>query len=165
MIKAEIINASGEVILEGVFNDLSTANTWIDARFNNVKMGPKTDYTITTTDVTVEEGSKPLKSSRDVDIYDELFTVFRTKDSATATANYETWKDMKVTPSRYSSLGLKVDHQVNAADNTEIFSPGSALDTDQKIVDYATRKVEQAQEYGAWRMQRIQQYKDAKDAL
>ena len=53
----------------------------------------------------------------------------------------------------------------NYSGGTEIFDPGSALDTDQKIVDYATRKIEQAHEYAIWRMKRIQTFKNDKETI
>lgn len=94
------------------------------------------------------------------DVYDNLYLVFRTKRPETATAEYETWKHMKDNPDLYAGAGLKVDHQVNNADDSELFSPGSALDTAQKVQDFATRKIEQAHEYGVYRAGRIQQYKN-----
>lgn len=114
---------------------------------------------------TVQDAIETAYNSMKTDIYNELYEVFRTKEPATATAHYETWKKMKEAPTGYSSLGLKVDHQVNNADGTELFDPGSALDTDQKVVAYATRKVEQAEAYGVYRMQRLQQFQNEKAAL
>lgn len=95
----------------------------------------------------------------------KMYEVFRTLKADYATAEYETWQDMKKRPSAYSGLGLKVDHQINNVDETELFSPGSALDTDQKILDYATRKIELAEAYGTFRVQRIQQFKNEKEQI
>ena len=95
----------------------------------------------------------------------QMYEVFRTLKPEYATAEYNTWKDMLDRPAAYASLGLKVDHQVNATDNTEMFSPGSALDTAQKVLDFAQRKIQLAQVYGTFRMQRIQQFKDQKEQI
>ena len=99
------------------------------------------------------------------DIYDELYNVFRTRQPETATAEKETWDDMLLTPANYASLGLTVDHQLNNADGTELFSPGSALDTAEKITAYATRKLEQVRAYGPYRMQRKQQFYNERAAI
>lgn len=99
------------------------------------------------------------------DIYDELYKVFRTRQPETATAEKETWDDMLINAANYASLGLKVDHQLNNADGSELFSPGSALDTAQKIVAYATRKLEQVRAYGPYRMQRKQQFYDERATI
>ena len=99
------------------------------------------------------------------DVYSNLYDVFRTRKPETATAEYETWKHMKTNAALYAGKGLKVDHQVNKADATELFSPGSALDTEQKILDFATRKIEQAEAYGVYRAERIQQFKTEKEGI
>jgi|GEM_PF-6030386 len=96
------------------------------------------------------------------DIYDKMYEVFRTKSTDTANADHETWKLMAQNPSSYEGLGLKTSHQVDDSAGTELFSPGSALDTAEKITSYATRKIEQAEEYAVFRMQRKQQFIDSK---
>lgn len=95
----------------------------------------------------------------------KMYEVFRTLKPEYASAEYETWQDMVKRPSAYSGLGLKIDHQLNNVDDTELFSPGSALDTDQKITDFATRKVALAEAYGTFRVQRIQQFKNEKETI
>lgn len=94
-----------------------------------------------------------------------LYEVFRTIKPDYATAEYETWKDMKLRPASYAGLGLKIDHQLDNAQGTELFSPGSALDTAEKITQYATRKIELAEEYGTYRVQRIQQFKNERQQI
>ena len=99
------------------------------------------------------------------EVDEKMYEVFRTLKPEYASAEYETWQDMVNRPIAYASLGLKTDHQINNADGSELFSPGSALDTAQKITDYAARKIVLAQEYGTYRVQRIQQFKNAKAAI
>ena len=99
------------------------------------------------------------------DVYAQLYEVFRTRQPETATAEKETWDDMLVNPGNYSSLGLKVDYQLNNADDTELFSPGSALDTDAKITAFATRKLEQVRAYGPYRSQRKQQFYNERETI
>lgn len=99
-------------------------------------------------------------------IYDKLYEIFRTRNPETATAEHETWKDMLANPADYSSLGLVVDYQLMQADGTtELYSAGSALDTSQKITDFATRKLEQVREYGPFRAQKKQEYYTAKQNI
>lgn len=99
------------------------------------------------------------------EIFTEMYNVFRTNRSDSATANYQTWEKMVQSPSLYSGVGLKVDHQLNDSNGVELFNPGSALDTDAKITSYASRKIEQALAYGVFRMQRIQQFKNEREVI
>jgi len=110
----------------------------------------------------VEDDSRSAYQALETDIYDEMYKVFGTRRADTANADYETWKDMKVNASKYSGLGLKVRSQVDDSSGVELFSPGSALDTDGKIISYATRKVEQAEEYAVYRIKRKQEFMDSK---
>ena len=91
-----------------------------------------------------------------------MYEVFRTRNPETANADHETWKLMVASPAKYVSVGLKTSYQVDDASGTELFSPGSALDTEEKIVSYATRKIEQAEEYAIFRLQQKQQFIDSK---
>lgn len=95
----------------------------------------------------------------------KMYDVFRTLKPEYATAEYNTWKDMLDRPAAYASLGLKVDHQINNTDNSELFSPGSALDTAQKVLDFAQRKIQLAQDYGTFRMQKLQEFRNQKETI
>lgn len=99
------------------------------------------------------------------EVFEEMEKVFETSRADSATAYFETWKHMKENPSYYSSKGLKVSKQIMNADGTELFDEGALLDTDQKIIDFSSRKLELAYEYGIWRAERIQQFKDYKQSL
>jgi len=98
-------------------------------------------------------------------VYSQMSSIFYTKKSDSAAANYEMWKHMVANASLYSAKGLKAEYQLNNADATELYSPGSALDTDPKIVAYATRKLEEADEYIVWRSDRIQQFRNERDII
>ena len=95
----------------------------------------------------------------------KLYEVFRTLKPEYATAEWNTWNDMVKRPASYAGLGMKIDHQLDDAQGTELFSPGSALDTAEKITQYATRKIALAEEYGTYRVQRIQQFKNEKKQI
>lgn len=99
------------------------------------------------------------------EVYAEMERVFYTSKSDSATANYEMWKHMVANASLYTSQGLKAEKQLNNADDTELYSPGSALDTESKIVAYAERKIVEADNYIVWRSNRIQQFRNERDAL
>jgi hypothetical protein len=99
------------------------------------------------------------------EINDRMYEVFCTLKADHATAEYNTWKDMLDHPAAYASVGLKVNHQINNPDGSELFSPGSALDTVQKILDFAKRKIQLAHEYGVFRKQRLQQFYDQREKI
>lgn len=86
------------------------------------------------------------------DVLNEMLSVFGTTSTEVATANYETYKLMKSAPELFSSEGLKDDNNLD-------------LDTDQKVLDYASAKVSAIEAYGVYRIKRYQQYKDEIAAL
>lgn len=142
----------------GHWEDPITKTNWVEGWTHTFEdVTPAVDQTIIDVGVKYDEMTKA--------VYDQMFTVFYTRKSDSAIANYEMWKHMKDNPALYSSQGLKAEYQLDNADTTELFSPGSALDTDQKIIDYATRKLEQADEYVVWRSTRIQQFRNEKEAI
>lgn len=98
------------------------------------------------------------------DVYAKMKEVFGTSKSDSATAFFETWKDMKVSPNNYVGLGLKVREDI-FVNGVQLFDEGALLDTAQKVVDYATAKVNQALAYGVWRMQRIQQFETERSQI
>lgn len=80
------------------------------------------------------------------DVYSAMSLVFGTTNADSATAYEKTWTLMKDTPSDWSGLGLKDDL-------------GASLDTDAKVLAYATAKLAAVVEYGKWRMVRIEQFR------
>jgi len=86
------------------------------------------------------------------EIYNQMYVVFGTKNSESASAYYQTWLDMVASPASYSLSGLKDD--LNAA-----------LDTDQKVLDFANAKIADAKAFSLFRMQKIQVFKDYKGSL
>jgi len=95
-----------------------------------------------------------------VEVFAEMARVFYTTRSDSASANYEMWKHMVANAALYTPQGLKAESLLLNADATELYSAGSALDTDAKIVAYATRKIEEADAYIVWRSNRIQQFRN-----
>ena len=95
----------------------------------------------------------------------QMEALFLTKKTDSANANHETWKLMAETPSDYSGLGLKSDRVLLAADDTELFALGAALDSDTKIQTYADRLLVLTKEYAVWRASRLQTFRDDKAAL
>ena len=86
------------------------------------------------------------------DVYDEMYEVFGTNNADSAVAYERTWEMMKADPSAWSSLGLK-----------DIM--GNALDTEQKVLDFANNRIEAVVAYGKWRMQRIEQFRELKASI
>lgn len=100
------------------------------------------------------------------DVYGEMKTVFGTTKSDSASRNYETWKRMKEVPAMFSGEGLVSDRQLIASDDeTILFELDDALNTDEKITQYATRLLELADAYAVFVMKRIKQFKDEKAAI
>lgn len=93
-------------------------------------------------------------SDMNTDIYTELQNTFGTKKSETATAMAMTWDLMKAEPAEYHELGLKSDFDLTG------ISKGDALDTEAKVLDYATQLVDKKKAYSKYRLQRIKQFND-----
>ena len=92
------------------------------------------------------------------DIYTEMYNVFGTNSTETATADHETWKKMVDSSGKFADIGVTVRVQVLSSDGSVLFSAGDVLDTAQKVSDYAVRKLEQADDYAVYRLTRKQQY-------
>ena len=110
---------------------------------------------------TVEEGTtaKKLYDQMNLDVMDKVYDVFGTTNESSATAYKETWHDMVSSPANYSSIGLK------SRFNRGGFAVDDLLDTDQKVIDYANACLAEVSTYAAWRMQRIQQFRNDVVAL
>jgi hypothetical protein len=94
-----------------------------------------------------------------VDVYAEMEVLFKTKNPESAQAYHETWKLMKTKPVLFYESGLKAHKAIGS------FASGAALDTIQKVEDYADACLAAAETYGVWRMERIKQFQDEKDAI
>lgn len=90
----------------------------------------------------------------DAAVYGEMALVFGTTKSDSATAFHETWKLMAASPSLFATEGLLAEKEVGA------FHVGDALDTEQKVVDYANARIYEANTYSVYRMKRIKQFRD-----
>lgn len=99
------------------------------------------------------------------DVVGQMHSVFGTSNPTTANANYETYKVMTETPALFSSEGLVAEIEVKDSLGVILFNKGDALDTDQKVVDYASRLVVLIKDYGVYRMKRKKQFKDEIEGL
>lgn len=93
------------------------------------------------------------------DIYDQLEAATGTRNPATATAQYESWKVMSAKPSLFHSQGLLAEIAVGS------FSKGDALDTIQKVEDYANACIAAVEAYGVYRLTRRKQFAEEKAVI
>lgn len=91
--------------------------------------------------------------SMQIDIYDELEILYLTRKAETATAISLTWDIMQNNPAEYSAMGLISEYNL-----VGIFI-GDPLDTEAKILDYATQLNAKKLVYSKYRLTRIMQYK------
>lgn len=80
------------------------------------------------------------------DVYGAMAIAFGTTNPDSATAYEKTWNLMKDDPSGWAALGLKDD-------------TGADLDTSQKVLAFVTVKLAAVEQYGKWRMMRIEQFR------
>lgn len=100
-----------------------------------------------------------LYNTMNTEVYDEMETVFGTRDANSSNAYYETYKLMSATPASYSSQGL------TASVASTSYAIGDALDTDLKIQGHADERIVDIEAYSVWRMNRIETFKTAKAAV
>lgn len=86
------------------------------------------------------------------EIFNQMYVVFATTRSDSASAYLETWK-------------LMVQYAVEFKDLDLFDDLNNPLDTEQKIFNYATAKLLQAKDYAIYRLNRIKQFKIAKQAI
>lgn len=93
------------------------------------------------------------------DVLAQMTAVFGTTRTDSASAFYETWKLMVQKPVLFFEKGLKADIEAGG------FLVGAALDTIQKVEDYANARIALAETYSVYRMERIEQFKTEKAAI
>jgi len=92
-------------------------------------------------------------------IQDAAYVLFQTRDLHAANAFAQSWKLKKENPAEYISDGILAFKLVGA------FTPGEALDTEQKILDYFTEMVKLMITFDKFRDLKINEYLAAKAVL
>lgn len=87
------------------------------------------------------------------DVYAQMYATFGTNDANSANAYKQTWDLMVSEPSLWESAGLTASFDRGG------LTTGEALDTEEKVLSYASACVASAVQYGIWRMQRIEQFR------
>jgi hypothetical protein len=98
-------------------------------------------------------------SSMNNDVLTEMNNVFGTTNPVSASANHQTFLLMKTNPDLFSTEGILADK------TTTSFDAGDALNTNQKIIDFATERLAEIDSYGVYRIKRIQQFQAEKAAI
>lgn len=93
------------------------------------------------------------------EVLDMMAVVFGTNKPESATAYKETWDFMSQHPADWADKGLKASFKVAG------LQVGDALDTEEKVKDYADAKLVEIKDYGIWRMQRIEEFKQERDTI
>lgn len=93
------------------------------------------------------------------EVYAEMAECFNTSKSDSATAFYETWKLMVSKPQLFINENMIVD---KAAAGLEV---GDLLNTVERISSYAQARIEIAEEYSVWRVRRIKQFQQERQAI
>lgn len=86
-------------------------------------------------------------------------SAFGTKVESSAVAYEKTWNLMVSDPAFFASEGLSARFDRGG------LLTGEALDTDQKVLDYANDCLVKVKSYAIWRMKRIQSFRDEKATI
>jgi len=111
-----------------------------------------------------EQALRQAEIKRTQVVIEKAQEVYPGVDAGELVLRAEVWRHMSANAQKYTSMGLKTAEQVNNADGTELFSPGSALDTVKKIKDYADRKLELYEDFLIAKAQAEQVYENEKEA-
>ena len=132
----------------------------VDTRYTFIS-GPQKIVTTKPDYVVVEKTNRITEKYNEMntDVLAGMAAVFGTTQPESATAYKETWTQMIASPSDFSGAGLTSRFDVAG------LSIGDALDTDQKVTDYATAKTTEVNAYGVTRMQRIEQFRTERAAI
>lgn len=95
----------------------------------------------------------------DEDILTEMIEVFGTSRADSATAFHETFKLMVEKPALFATQGLLADKAAGG------FIVGQALNSTQKIQDYANARIALIEAFAVFRMNRIAQFQQEKAAI
>ena len=98
-------------------------------------------------------------AAMDKDVFDGMEEVFGTRRADSATAYYETWKLMKEKPELFASEGLLADKE------TPSTALGAPLNTNQKVIDFASDRIAEAEAYSVVRVLRIKQFQTERAAI
>ena len=93
-----------------------------------------------------------LYKQMETDVLTGMAQVFGTLNTDSAAAYERTWVLMTQKPELFSVAGLKAKFAVGG------LSIGDALDTNEKVVAYASAKIAEVEAYGVQRLQRIEQF-------
>jgi hypothetical protein len=95
----------------------------------------------------------------DEDVFNEMKVVFGTSRADSALTEERTWEKWFETPGNFSDKGLVV--RVPHGD----FNKGDALDTEEKITNYATAALAAVETFGINRQLRIMQFESEREAI
>ena len=99
------------------------------------------------------------------EVASDMLSTFHTEKSDCALTDYLTLIDMKAFPDAYKDMGIKVIYTLKADDGTTLFGPGDLLNTDKKILNFASRQIELIRDFSIRRLQKIDKFNDDKNAI
>lgn len=98
-------------------------------------------------------------TTMDAEVRAQMNTIFGTTSADSSNAYHQTWVNMIDSASSWSDKGLTARFAVGG------LSVGDPLDTDAKVLNYATTKNAEVDAYAIWRMQRIEAFRVERAAI
>lgn len=92
-------------------------------------------------------------------VFSQMYAVFGTQDPDSASAYKSTWDIMVSNPDIWVAAGITARFERGGV------VAGELLDTEEKILGYANACISAAMQYGIWRMQRIEQFRQERLAI
>lgn len=158
-----LLNEEGEQLLD---NDGNPQPIYKTEEYTYTVARTEYDFSVDTAQKLLDAAAKDKRkqiedayASLNADVYAEMAQIFGTNNPESATAYEATWKLMKEFPADYASLSLTSRFAIAG------LAVGDALDTEQKVLNYATAKIEQVKTYSKNRMQRIEQFRAEREQI
>lgn len=108
--------------------------------------------------INVVDAVKKAKDKMRSEVNIEMAKAFGTTDEASANAFFSTWQEWIKDPSRYFEKGYVSHMEVKDNLGNVLFSTGEALNTSNKIKDFAEICLQRAKNFGDYRAKRISDY-------
>lgn len=156
-----ITKGNGDYVIKSCYIDENLVDAETSAR--DIAMATVNNHDKSTASVTADKEIRiaEKKAEMNKDLYDAIITHFNTNDHVAASTWERSWHLKKDNAASYASEGLVSIHT-----STSFPTPGTALDTTQKIQDYYGELItERVIPFDKYRDQRVAQFLSEKAAI
>ena len=155
--------------IKAITEDTANAKKYMYDLINDVSRSAEAEALMTeieakdvelTTAQNLTQQIETLYNTMNDEVYAAMTVIFQTSKSDSATATYETWKLIKETSSAFTEIGLVCTY--SDIPGIQFNDP---LNTVELLTAFVDEMLLRAFNYGVWRTQRLQQFRNEKTAI